>query len=109
MPNGRPISPRERDLVVKSFTESNLTQAKFCSQFGVAATTLQNALKRSRMTAGPKQEFFPVIVAPKNLGKESDASSVITIKSQMNFVIEFAKGTDPFFVAKILRGILCGH
>ena len=104
MPRGHRLSSQDRELLVKSFVESNLTQRKFCDQFRVASTTLQTALKK--VGAGPfsKHDFCPIVVAdPLPIQRRFDTGPAIIVRSPKNFVIEIAAGAHPTFIAEIVR------
>ena len=99
--------PEEWPKLIKKYRASGLRQKEFCQQHDVSLSTFQFWLyrksKRKPRSKG-KPAFVPVEVVASP-GPGAPAGKLLEIKLWNGSILRFAEGTDPRYLAELLRTI----
>jgi hypothetical protein len=93
--------------VVEEYERSGLTQAEYVARRGVALSTLQSWLRRSRAQRTGPVRLLPVEVAPKlpptMSATEGSAALEVVIPGGVRLAV--APGTDVGYVAQLVEAL----
>lgn len=89
--------------VVEEYERSGLTQAEFVTRRGVALSTLQSWLRRSRAQRPGPVRLLPVEVAPTPPPAKGSAPVEVVVPSGVRLYV--APGTDVGYVAQLVEAL----
>ena len=99
--------PEEWLQLIERYQASGLQQKEFCQQHEISLSTFQYWLYRrskSKSRSKGKQAFVPVEVVALP-APEAQTGKLLEIKLWNGSILRFAEGTDPRYLAELLRSI----
>ena len=94
------LTQAQRDKILKSYRDSQLTQAEFAAQVGISLSTLQLWLRKA---ASPAPPATPAFIQVPNLLAQAPALPMYRLHLAGGTKVEVSAGFDPEELAILLQ------